>query len=71
MLPNKHLQQPAPCGISVGETEEKQDLRGCAETLIHLSINALVYSLMPLLIQQMFIEHLLCASAWIGCWEQQ
>lgn len=24
---------------------------------------------MPLLIQQMFIEHLLCASACIGCWD--
>lgn len=36
---------------------------------IHLLINVLVYSQMPLLIQQMFIEHLLCASPWIGCWE--
>lgn len=66
ILPNKHLQQPAPCGSSVGETEEKQDLHGCAETLIRLSINASVYSLMPLLIQQMFIERLLRASAWAG-----
>lgn len=30
---------------------------------IHLLIDILVYSLMLLLIQQMFIEHLLCARS--------
>ena len=34
---------------------------------IHVLIDVWVYSLMPLLSQQIFIEHLLYTRPWIGC----
>lgn len=35
---------------------------------VHLLIDVLVYSLVLLLRQQMFIEHLLYTRSWIRCW---
>ena len=67
ILPNKHLLQPSPSGISSEETRKKWGLHVCSKTInsfidgcIGLFPDAFIES------TNVFIEHLLCTRPWTG-----